>query len=510
MFEHLIVNLYEKVLKKEAISNIRDNDKKYKKFLDFLENEVSEKKLIVSNYDIVINDTDAYVRDLSIFVRDPLDYAKDITIRLCTKFPNKVMTKIFEYDTYCEIHVNLRKLLTVNGIKNFKYLNIYKAISSNAVVYNDKTYVIMPYMLKLINEYKILYDPSQSRLWKKTYERLGDLERITRSFIIESVKRYKYEPDIEDASIVNLSYFNDPKKPRKLKGEKLHKHVPAQDGFIVTYDPFERSKVFNKLRELMVKYLTNDYYILINESAYFIHKNEKVVKKLLELRYIDAITKLSIVEERSKLQKYLSKFIGGIILIKPKDLYVSNERRCEKYTMVLQIGKNEYHLVNFYNNMTYELINYEDHKIPGYGNIRIADPIILIRFLYICIWNMIMITKVVRVTEKQHAVYINKQVEMINYFYIYVYIYIKRVKYDGYFTDVLYNRKTTILNGDITIKPVLYCNDLWEYIPTEARLAEINGVGFDEENSDEDNSDKDNSDEDNSDEDNSDKDIKSE
>lgn len=429
MFARLLKQNYDLELTNDADVYISADRNKYKAIFEFIVEYCSDNKLLISNTDILLG-KQKYWEFISIFAINPNDIINKLLIELCKHHGNRFILKISKVNQEYGIECDLRRICSMTAIKPYKEYTIYDFILPIKI---EKLF-LFPHILELIYMYHKLYDPMHSCKWVCTLNEIREMELPVNDYLKKLISMSK--PDLE----ITLSPSRG--KDKKSTGKKIKCDPTIQ--FI------------KNTKRLLLDYIKNNDYIVLSDVAYNIMED---TVETAEIGIIEIISSKSINKDFELLSNYISKFSSYAFVYKNKSIYVPKESRMEKYSFYMHVPCRgsivKKHVLNIYNNATYELIHYKT-----FNQYKLADPIVQTRFIYIFIWTAIIAQKTHGLKYTEFLDYIRQQQFMLNYFKKNIDIYEKKINYLGTYLDVDIMRKLDLVNNPNRFKSTFYCKDV--------------------------------------------------
>src|SRR6476661_8767154 len=362
MFASLLHNNYASFLKKDAAIEINKDRKIYKEITKNILSFVTEENTVISNIDLLLGNN--LVENLNVYAdNDKIieDLTKNIMQNLCNKFGEEFLLKIIEWDFNYSVEYNLRNVCNIKNIYNKLYtksdIDLFEKVKKYSIIKNillDETNKnslckmhIYPPILELIKLYKDLYNPSKAAKWEELLEIILKIESIYElKHMLKSDDKNLQSKKINTA-IAHKDKDKDNKNKDKDKDNKDSKS-----------NKVKKSSYLNNIvtSDIILNFILNGDYIFVGKSAYFlehiINKSQKEDMPILEI-----ISKNDIQIDIRLLRTYFEKFIKDEIIYKEQSVNVPEEIMLKKYSIYTLNNSNNYtHIMNIYNNMTYELI----------------------------------------------------------------------------------------------------------------------------------------------------------
>lgn len=439
MFEKLVQNKYSTDLVEDAKMYIKEDRESNKNIIDYILDFCTKHKLLIDDVDFLLNQRD-YWDSISIFTINIDEIAKKLLKELCGKFEQSFMLKVKDADVLYTIEFNNRELCSINLIKVYKNFTLYNFIDP----IKHKGIYMMPPFIEIINLYSKLYNPTESANWPSLLDKIKKLDPFVDKYF-KTILDLKSNEDLNE--LISTSFT------AKRRSNSINNDVNGING-----DGEEnsiRNKSYPELRlikKTVLNYIKDSNYILVNNTAYNIEHSidDDSLIEVLSKYNIDSIYKL--------LSKYIDKELGYGIIFKTREIYLPSELLLTKYAIYVVIPINndmkKIHIMNIYNNMSYELINY--YTKDGF---RLADPITQVKFTYISIWNSIIAQKIHGLNIKHFQTYLKDKNKIVNFYKNKINIYEKKQNYDGIYVNIQNAKKLSILSG-VPFKSSFLCFEM--------------------------------------------------
>ncbi len=411
MFEKLMKNDYSDELIRDAKKYIKQDRDSYNKIYEHIIDFCSKNKLIISDPDFLLDQRE-YWNSIKIFTTNPDTMSKNLLKELCEKFETEFILKIKDMDVLYAIDYNMREMCSFNLIKLYKKFTLYDFIDP----VKHKGIYLMPPFIEIIELYTRLYNPTEYDNWPELLETISKLN--------PSIDKY-FKKILSIKNNDQLSELFSTHFTGKNKLQSKEKKVYPEFMFI---------------KKILLKYINDSDYITVNNTAYNIETD------IEDDSVIEVISKHNIDNDYKILSKYMDKETNYGIVFSTKELYIPGELLASKYVIyiLVPIGKDfkKIHIMNIYNNMNYELVNY--YIKNGY---KIADPITQMKFIYCSIWNSIIAQKVHGLNIEDFHNYLREKIKFLDFFRSKINIYDKKENYDGVYINIQTEKKISALSG---------------------------------------------------------------
>jgi hypothetical protein len=463
MFEELLSNNYIATLEEDALVQIRIDRERYANIYNYTIKYVSQNlnNLMISNVDLILDYYIPYYDNIQIYAVNADINAKQLSKELCDEFGERTILKIMEYDQSYVIEYDFRRICTIMSFKIFEKFSIVDFIEpqkciitstfDNKIKYNVS---LLPPMLEIINLYKDLYTPKLAADWNLIFEKIKKLEVYV------------------DKNILLILKKSDHKGYSGGKQELNNK---------INFDRFQLKKeLLDIIYKPMLVFIAECKYIIVGDIAFKLnHYNKNGGGQNIDITNItddvfEYISGNSIEYDFELLSNFIYKLFSGNVglIYEESNIYVPNELLLKKHSFFLITNGNEsirLPLLNIYNNTTFELINYNeiDNIIDTQSpKLRIADPIVQLRFIYIWIWTYILSYRVAQDTKlnkkssnlyKNYKAGIDKKITMMDFYRIVIDIKEFKQNYIGIYKNLLRQKKINVLTIPMSKKASLYC-----------------------------------------------------
>lgn len=435
MFEKLIKNNYGKQLKLSAIPYITIQRNTYIDIYNYILNFIDKKSLLVSDIDLLL-DQHKYWENIQIYSIDADATAKELIKELCANFDNNFVLKIVENKQMYTIEYNLCKLCDIITLALYRKYSITDFIDPTKYKVNDVTTIqLLPPLLEVINLYSDLYKPSMAENWSDILVNIQYLETLIET---ATQKILLGKTDINLDITESLLYYdtNMINSPKRIK------------------------KTVN-VNKYILDFISDTNYLLLDHTVNIFDKVDDISINTIDV--IDIISQNSIEFDFNALSTYLSNVSPLGLEYKIKDMYIIKEPNMTKHMVYVTykdgVNKIYKHVLNIYNNLSYELVNYNivENKL---GIFKVVDAITQIRFIYIIIWNRLITQKTHNyalvdfkkflVTKLKYLEKYKEKIDIVN---------IKK-NYTGIYLDTNILRKKKALLREQISKMQYYCFDV--------------------------------------------------
>lgn len=435
MFKTILEHNYDKELQENAKQYILKERKSYEDICIFILTFAKEHNMLISNIDLLLDKQD-YWNLIDIYTLNVDELSKELVSKLCKEFDKIFLLKIFEAEKEYYIEYNLRRLCSLNAIKPYKTFTLYDFISPVQFILhynkNEITLYLLPYLIEIINLYKVLYDPALSSTWESVYEDIKKIEIHVDKEIETLSTKSKENLALELSSskqIENVQNGGDDKTKIDITQNKCKSN---------------RNKKILDIKQLVKDFIKDGHYILIEEE-----NNDSIIQMLSSNIEID----------HKLLVNFLSKFIEYGISYKKKNIYLPKESQLEKYNFYLEIpcvkSLTKKHFLTIYNNTSYELINYYEKN-----GFKYADPIVQLRFKYLSIWSNVIMQKTHGLHYDEFIKFMTIQKNNIKELRKRIDLYEIKKNYMGTYISQGLSKKMLIANNKNFVKSSYYCHDL--------------------------------------------------
>jgi hypothetical protein len=348
-------------------------------------------KLFISHIDLLTK-TDSYFDSVNLYSADTDFTARELIKQLCTKFGQKFILRSTEWNNQYIIEYNLIKICFIYSLNINKTTDITTLINPVMI---DNLY-IMPPIIELIKLYNHMYNPiNMSEDDSSTWEPfLLDIKRL------ESLCTFG---DLASA---------DAKSP-KVKNKKI----------------------LEKINEVILNYLSDSNYVIIGDAAFQI-ENEKLPQTTTPIEFI---SKNTIDFDYKSISNFVKRFIEKSIVFSEDIILLPDEYNLKRYNFYILIDDIKHHILSIYNNATYELIPYNDYTF-NMGKFKLADPIVMVMFLYLDIFEKRYVSKDILKSYKDRINIIDDKINWI-----------------GIYIDMNLNKRKINIKNPNSGKPLYYC-----------------------------------------------------
>lgn len=260
------------------------------------------------------------------------------------------------------IYVGVRplfKIICLNEHRGVKLMDLISPKLYKPVFMADNitnSIKCLPLSLQLIDVYNILYTPAKADLWELYYS-------MEERLVFGKIGAEK------DTSI--LGGLLESRNKNKRESESIQEDIDK---------PIKKPYIdYNLTLNNLTKMISGERFILLGDYA-----SDYASDTTKRLQFLSSIEPEDIIKEFNERYPQISlKYIRH-------QLYMLNDFRLTKYTIYVLIGDMQRPLADVYNSPQYEMIPViKDSKKNKY----IASPAVLLRFIYIDIWNLKFIDK---------------------------------------------------------------------------------------------------------------------
>ncbi len=426
MFKVLLDKNYEVELKDDSKITIIKERHQYEDIIMFVLQFTKEHKLLVSNIDLLL-DKQNYWEAVHIFTLKADETAKELVSKLCKKFDEQFLLKLFEIDKEYYVEYNLRRICVLNAIEPYKTFTLYDFISPIKHNVSDSlTIYLLPYFIEIIHLYADLYNPATAASWESVYEDVKKIEIHVDKEIEHFLTMSKEDILVEMSSSGGMAR-GAPSQHNMVKEAKCSKRECGK-------------KNVANIKGLVRDFIKDEHYILCSEFD-----GEGPIE----------LISANIDKDFELLSNFLLKFISYGISYKKKTLYLPKEFQMEKYNFYLEMPTKlqaKKHFLTIYNNMSYELINYFEKN-----GFKYADPITQLRFSYLSIWSSIISQKTHGLHYDKFIQFIKTKKEQLKELRKKIDIYELKKNYAGTYIAASVGKK--LLMPTTTTKSSFYCHD---------------------------------------------------
>jgi hypothetical protein len=367
MFKNLLTTDFFQVVSDEAQKGIIKEDRdKYKEIFDETRSIiVNDPIIILSNPNKIINGYLSKSKQSTPLEETMIIYTthtRRTTTLIANHLHKKVgklvqMRSIIPNDEY-EIMYNMRGLIKIYYIERYKNIDISELL--NAVKIDNLYY--FPPEIELMDIYHKLYLPNYYDDW----DTLLQQEKLLYNIVSDSIS-----------------------KPMKKEGGLIKNCPTCKDN---------RNLDIDNIKQLMLKFLDNENYVLIGEFANKLintpTSNQDTSDNIKS--NIQIISENGIEQDYQNIINYLSSYTNYGIYYKKKKLYIPKDNRIYKYTLfikypsltsVTEKGSRgiDKQFLDIYNCGEFELIPYIQKKHNNIS-LRIGIAFVQMRFLLIDMW----------------------------------------------------------------------------------------------------------------------------
>jgi hypothetical protein len=342
-------------------------------------------KIIISG---LLNEPDINIEQLDVYTTHTRRTATLITNQIHKKFGKFTqMREIIPLEEY-DIMFDMRSLVKVYRIERYKTVSLVNLF--NPIKYNNLYY--FPPNIELMNIYHKLYRPNNFDEWDELLKH----EKLLYKTLISTKHSVNLTNLNKDVSIANikLELMDAEKATATTKTSKT-----AAD-----CDTCKHSRKINiaHIKQLMLKFLHNEKYVLIGDWGYNIITKDPVDSD----DKIQIISETDIEQDYASVITYLSQYTKMGIYYKKKEMFIPKDNRIFKHTFYIKyptlkggIGVDKPFL-DIYNNGSFELIPYVNIKKDGV-NLRVGNPYVQMRFTLMDLWIMSLLHHLKVITAEQ-------------------------------------------------------------------------------------------------------------
>jgi hypothetical protein len=408
MFRQLISGNYADALIGDAMPTIIHERLKTKDIFDCILKFSFDSKLLISNVNLLLG-KQLYWEFVEIYATNADMSAKQLIKQLCEIFDKKFVLKIIDNEDLYVIEYNLQRICTIATLKLYKQYSINEFIAPIEFMLNDYSIQLMPPLLEVIYLYSNLYNPKLAEDWPKTLNVIQQLE----VFIDKDLKALLTSFDKSDKIILSDAIISDSKQ--------------------------------KNIKPLLLELVSNTNYLLLDYT--------------LELSQIlTIISKNTIEYDFQNISNYLTKFVPYGIIYHEQDIYIHRESLMKRYLFYITYNSDSIkkkHILTLYNNLSYELINY---YIPTEKSYKIVDPITELRFIYINIWDRILLQRTQPNTKFKKD--LTMLIAHLKHYKKLINIYEYKQNYTGIYIDINIKKKIKALSSPKLNKYAYYCYEV--------------------------------------------------
>jgi hypothetical protein len=392
---------YEKTIRENAMPTIIAEREQFYPILGRITEFCKEHQLIISSIGLLLNE-DITWESIELYTTNS-DVPYMLRDILCLEHPKDIMLQVLEPDNEYTITFDVRRLCNIfimpgHSLPLREYVTpIHKLIA----IKGFSTVNLLPPIFELIHLYDQLYDVKQAGKWVDILSQIKLLEII-------------FDRDLDKTELSS---------PYEEKGCK---------------------SVENRLAILNA--IKNKPFLLIGTSAYSIYSKKDVPDDLDRIQLITCDTKENVYAMMYDMFKTAID-VDDKPAIFPKEYFL----RTSTYTLP---KSSRGHVADVYNNGRFELMPYREYK-----DIKIADPIVQLRFNYIRTWQTIVDYKDRNLSFATYERTISMLHEHIKFFRSYVNINKKKTRMFGIYRDVTIEKKKVRLSTQDRSKKKFFCID---------------------------------------------------
>lgn len=452
MFKSLLTRHYISILEKNAMSYIKEDRFQFNDIYNHILEYISKQELLISNVKLLINKQD-YWENVQVYTNNSDKVAKELFSQLCNKFDDKFMLKIIEWEDNYLITYDFRQVCTITSLKLYKKYAIDDFIDPVQITVNKNIILVIPPMLEIIKLYTELYNPSMASKWSSTLVLIKELESLI-DVHINRILNSKYNKDTLLLSPSFEHHLNTSNKANKAEVQ------------IIKHQSKTKHKTHLQSKQiigLLMDYVADTNYLLLSHKSYLLDMNSDNKKKYIDkLTSIDIISRNDIECDFKSISNYLNNHMSNGLIYKEKYIFLPNERNIKKHALyiVYNVGDtpHKYHIMNIWNSLSYELINYIPTTINSH-EYKFVDPITEIKFIYISLWNNIILKKISKLEDKDNDKLIKEKQEQLQYYRERINIFEPKKNYIGIYVNLFVQRKKLSLLNQNVNKSIFYCNN---------------------------------------------------
>lgn len=449
MFKLLVDNNYYQQLQKDAIPYIKEDRDRFNDIHDYILDYSTKNNMLISNIKLLLGKFEYWdIIDLSAL--NNLDVAKTLTMELCKKFNKDFLLKVIRDNEEYMIEYDLRRICNIKHIKPYKDMTLDDFVSPQMYKFNTHNIKLIPPILEIIGLYSILYDVNNSNSWEETYGMINILEK---KYVNNQLEQF-----ISSDKNNLLKLFTS--SNNSLKGRKqINKNLEIQKKHkkCIKCNIKKNREIIN-IKTLLLEFIADSNMLLVNKIAYLISTSDNEIN-IDDINLIEVISSRTIEENFNEIIKFISNSMTVGLIYKEKSIYVPKESRLKKYSIYLTFKDNsKMHIMNIYNNTTYELISYNEIKKNNL-TYKIADPIVQCKFIYLLIWSSTIAQKIHGLDFENFQNFMSDKVIILKYYRKQIDIYERKDKYLGVYIDEITYKKMLTITSNINTKYTYYCFD---------------------------------------------------
>lgn len=408
MFGPLLKKNFIKELLEEADIYITLDKLSYKNIYDYMIEMISQlsidpdsnkPNLLISDINLLAG-KHIYFENVQMYCNKSYIFTQKLMHKMCENFGSNFFMNGNNYEDSYYIIYDGRKICTITSFKIYKSYSVNDFIEPVEFIYNGCKIFLLSPIIELIRLYGDLYNPDKVAKWGSILESIKSIELL----FDKDIKKLLIEKEIDFLTI-----------SPSLIGSNENKKV-------------------DEIKKLVMDFLVDSEYLLIDTDD------------------IQIITKNDIIQDIGLINNYVQKFMSVTLVYKEKTMYNLTEHLMKKYS----IYANNKKIMTIYNNLSYGLICF-GHIYIDDKEYRIADPIALIRFLYIDVWDLIISRKI---NETKFNILVKKKLAKIEALKNQIDIRKKKIYIEGYFSNVESSLKLLRINNPNSNRTDLYCYQL--------------------------------------------------
>ena len=454
MFENILIgnkdkkNNFIQNLEADADIEITKDREKYKPIYDYILKISNDMGLIISDIDLLLG-RKVYWEFMQIYHKDAIIVSKELLESLCLEFGEKFVLKISEFEESYSIEYNLRRICTIYTLKLFKKYDISEFIKPLEFKSGIHKVKLLPPILEVITLYTYLYNVGMSSDWISILDTIKQVEVFVQNDLDAIIAKATDKVAKDNDILLLISSPFDTGKDAKDTGKD------AKDTGKDAKDTGKDMQKMKQLHSLLLEFVSDSNYLLIHQPT--------TDEPLNEVEELDIISQNSIDSDYKAIIAFLSKFTQEGIVYKEKSLYIHNNYTMKKYAFYILsksgLETHKKHILNIYNNSAYELISYKTITF-GQNILKIVDPVVSIKFIYINIWSSILLQRVSKYDLKKYKLYILNQIKLLNMYKEKIDLYTKKVDFIGKYEDIIIHKKKLAIANPNVNKSAFYCHNL--------------------------------------------------
>ncbi len=401
------------------------------------------KELYISDVNLLIG-KHKYFENIQIYtVKETL--IKDLLNILCDKFGPYFRINGSDYEKSYYIEYVEWRLCTFTKFSVYNNLSVNEFRDPIKYTYKSFTVSLFPPILEIIGLYTQLYCPNLYSEWQEILDQILYLETLVTPFIKSSYENIKQN-------------FQNIKMPIN---HNIHNTLEE----FININKLDNKSLKNKkkyLSGLLLDYLSNNDsdYIILNQ----IHSQSQKIEhdNLYEVN-LDVLSKNEITVDVNLISNFINRYVKYKLVFDEIELNILKDYSTKKYHIYAIINNTKHHILTIYNNLSYELVNYYI-SVVGENNLKIADPITSIKFIYMDIWDIIVFSKFLKnydnITKDIILNYMKEKMNELNRLKTHINISEKKENYIGIYINPFTTIKKVRLLYPNLKTAVLYCNDV--------------------------------------------------